>query len=81
MAYRILCTYHPEIGTFRGKRGAWRVFDCYEAHSGHRPRNVQVIRTGANGPVLLAISSLQPRQPHSWCNPRKILAAWQEAQR
>jgi hypothetical protein len=26
--YRAALTYHPEIGTFRGGRGAWRVRDC-----------------------------------------------------
>jgi hypothetical protein len=26
--YRAALTYHPEIGTFRGGRGAWRVRHC-----------------------------------------------------
>lgn len=76
MIYRVVCTYHPEVGTFRGRRGAWRVVVCEPAS---RPAWV-VLKPVACllnlSPKLLIINSTKPRQPNSWCNPRKILAEW-----
>lgn len=83
MTYRVICTYHPNIGTFRGKRGAWRVYDCYRAHPGHIPGAVNVIHLNdVSAPTkLLCVNSLKPRQKNSWCNPHKLLTEWQKAVR
>lgn len=80
MTYRVICKYCPDVGTFRGKRGAWRAVDCWRVPSVHPSRTVLVFDTGREG-KLLVVSSLRPRQRNSWCNPRSILTEWLEAQR
>lgn len=74
MSYRVICIYLPHVGTFRGKRGAWRVYDCYRADLAIRLSPVQVIRLADQ--KLLCINSVKPRQRNSWCNPRSILTEW-----
>lgn len=80
MTYRVICKYCPDVGTFRGKRGAWRVVDSYRTDMAQRYHAVNVIRAGRDG-LLLVINSLEPKQRNSWCNPRSILAKWQTAMR
>ncbi len=78
MTYRVICTYHPNIDTFRGKRGAWRVYDCYPADPGLRLGVVQVINLNdvCIPNKLLCINSIKPKQRNSWCNPRSILTEY-----
>lgn len=83
MTYRVICTYHPDVGTFRGNRGAWRVYACFPAKAGLHVPAVRTLKFGdVHGPVkLLCINSLKPRPAKTWCNPRKILVEWQKAMR
>lgn len=81
MTYRVVCTYHPDIGTFRGKRGAWRVYHCFQLTDDARVPTVQVIGGIMGSRPWLCINSIRLRQPNSWCNPRKIFNEWQEAHR
>lgn len=87
MTYRVALTYHPEVGTFRGKRGAWRVHhpdveeprnygdDVYptaaEVYKGE-----DLIRT----PVLV-MSAAREYRTGTFVNPLKILKEYQSTKR
>lgn len=71
--YRVALTYHPDVGTFRGKRGAWRVRD---ADPGEWSERVPV----AWGQVLYMVAAREYRRG-TWVNPLKILKEYQSTKR
>lgn len=79
MTYRVALTYHPDVGTFRGKRGAWRV----HRSTPYEMPNVPVIYTGEDlgrTPVLVLPTCRQFRRG-TFVNPTKILKEYQSTKR
>lgn len=87
MTYRIALTYHPNVGTFRGKRGAWRVRhpDVEEPHDYGDDvypsaedvyKGEDLVRT----PVLVMSAAREYRRG-TWVNPLKILKEYQSTKR
>lgn len=76
--YCAILSYHPEVGTFRGKRGAWRVVLCYP-HAGY-PVERPYIAVGTNysytrplrGRVLF-MDVTRRLHKGTWVNPTKLL--------
>lgn len=77
--YRVALTYHPEVGTFRGHRGAWRVAKCWPALVGARswgPDNIctgQVYKGGHRSSHALFMDVAQRLPTGVWVNPTKLL--------
>lgn len=56
-------TYHPDIGTFRGRRGAWRVHHSGPRHAWYAPRV-----------WLITLDDDEPPQKHLYITTRRRLA-------
>ena len=75
MTYRAALTYHPDIGTFRGQRGAWRVFSCWERPA-HHPSGIEVGKFLTSEDVQQRCLFMDvPRKlvRHTFVNPTKLL--------
>lgn len=71
--YRVALTYHPDVGTFRGKRGAWRVRDVFPVLV-YEP-------TVETAPGTLYVPSATVPRLGTWVNPLKILKDYQSTKR
>lgn len=72
--FAAVLSYHPDIGTFRGKRGAWRVVDSYKVIDDGAPR-IKALPAPGNGyaqPVLLMDVRKQLHR-NTFVNPTKLL--------
>lgn len=67
--FRAALTYHPNIGTFRGQRGAWRVFSCFDA--GAAPLGIRVGTDGDTKYLWMDVPRKLIR--HTFVNPTKLL--------
>jgi len=74
--FRAALSYHPDIGTFRGKRGAWRVVACWTP-SVHEHSH---ICTGpwsdtleATARKVLFVNVTKRLHPNTFCNPTALL--------
>lgn len=83
--YRVALTYHPDVGTFRGKRGAWRVHhpDVEEPCNYGGDVYPSAMRVGQNliGTPVLVLTSAKPLRRGTWVNPLKILKQYQQTKR
>lgn len=75
--FRAILTYHPNVGTFRKGRGAWRVQACYPVLASDRP----VIKTGMYFPgcqkkvpvKALHMDVARRLERGTWTSPTKLL--------
>lgn len=79
MTYRVALTYHPNVGTFRGKRGAWRVLDVWEPLS--CPPQVDRVVTDMSHVSALLLPAAREYRRGTWVNPLKILKEYQSTKR
>lgn len=80
--FAAVLSYHPDIGTFRGGRGAWRVVDSYPVVDDGAPR-VKALPAPGNGyrlPVLL-MDIHKRLHRNTFVNPTKLLCEFLAAQR
>lgn len=81
MRHIALLTYHPNVGTFRGHRGAWRVAVCNYLHADERPTVVDYYRT-SRYPIRALRMEVPWRLPTgTWVNPTKLLGEVHRLQR
>ena len=78
MTYRVALTYHPDVGTFRGKRGAWRVY-CWDDE--YHELGEEVLKSNADGTDILDMPAGRRYRPGTWVNPLKILKEYQSTKR
>lgn len=78
--YRVALTYHPEVGTFRGKRGAWRVLNPDLGGLKSCAEDVYAA-CGLLGEQVLVVPSPKPLRRGTWVNPLKILKEYQSTKR
>jgi hypothetical protein len=70
LMYRAVLTYHPNIGTFRGTRGAWRVVDCFPSDGAGR--DVEVWSCSMHG-TELAMRTARQLPKNTFANPTRLL--------
>lgn len=85
MTYRVALTYHPDVGTFRGKRGAWRVYDpdlggLAECTEDVYPSHMDA-GDGAWGEPVVVLPACRKYRRGTWVNPLKILKEYQSTKR
>lgn len=80
--HRAALTYHPEIGMFGGKRGAWRVHHCFETQE---PSQVRVwpVEEHEDGEAtkMLYIDVPSPLRANIFVNPTVLLKMLLEQRR
>lgn len=75
--YRIVCKFVPGKRTPTGGAfGRWSVVACCKASDKSAAVLRPVLCLANLEPKLLVVSSPVPKQPNSWCSPRKILDGW-----
>lgn len=82
--YRAALTYHPEIGTFRGGRGAWRVAVCIERVRkipGSRHPSPPDVRVWADGIKRLHMDVPRLLRRNTFVNPTLLLKILLEQRR
>ena len=87
--YRVALTYHPDVGTFRGKRGAWRVHHpdveepCNYGDDVYPSAIEEEVYKGEdlNRTPVLVMTSPKPLRRGTWVNPLKILKEYQSTKR
>lgn len=75
MSYAVL-SYHPDVGTFRGTRGAWRVEDYRHVEAPvHAHPEVGLLKDlgPARPKKVLFIDVARPLRRGTWVNPTKLL--------
>lgn len=76
--YRVALTYHPDVGTFRGKRGAWRVWGAWLNVECDTSVSTSVTRTDHS---VLVLPTCREHRKGTWVNPLKILKDYQSTKR
>lgn len=80
--YRAALTYHADVGTFRGARGAWRVLECWtEAVDSFTYGTLRVVTPDDDSAKILVMDSPRRLQPGTWINPRSLLPRSTDAAR
>lgn len=74
LMYRLALTYHPDIGTFRGSRGAWRVVRCWRAVD-YAPPVAGIFYDEKGVTPVLYIDSLTRFRTGVFVNPTALMRA------
>lgn len=72
--YTALLTYHPTVGTFRGRRGAWRVRVCMPELVSAGIQVIDYYQGNGRPPVkALRMAVAKHLHPNTWVSPTKLL--------